>query len=111
MGAKRSDLGSRPAHGWRVALFVPTRPIISLITAETRSPMGDMTGDAPQPGETSRDNGTPWSHPDPVSPWWRAEQPEPTTAAAAAASAAVPRSEEHTSELQSRRDLVCRLLL
>src|SRR5438874_10672026 len=24
---------------------------------------------------------------------------------------AVPRSEEHTSELQSRRDLVCRLLL
>src|SRR5438874_8482396 len=27
------------------------------------------------------------------------------------ASADVPRSEEHTSELQSRRDLVCRLLL
>src|SRR5690349_25002705 len=27
------------------------------------------------------------------------------------ASLAVPRSEEHTSELQSRRDLVCRLLL
>src|SRR5438874_12342265 len=25
--------------------------------------------------------------------------------------AALPRSEEHTSELQSRRDLVCRLLL
>src|SRR5690349_23343116 len=30
---------------------------------------------------------------------------------ALAASAAAPRSEEHTSELQSRRDLVCRLLL
>src|SRR5690349_24151750 len=28
-----------------------------------------------------------------------------------AAAAAVARSEEHTSELQSRRDLVCRLLL
>src|SRR5690349_23262090 len=28
-----------------------------------------------------------------------------------AASVAVKRSEEHTSELQSRRDLVCRLLL
>src|SRR5690349_24246171 len=28
-----------------------------------------------------------------------------------AASLALPRSEEHTSELQSRRDLVCRLLL
>src|SRR5690349_22821478 len=27
------------------------------------------------------------------------------------ASSATPRSEEHTSELQSRRDLVCRLLL
>src|SRR5438874_9026743 len=30
---------------------------------------------------------------------------------AAATSAWTPRSEEHTSELQSRRDLVCRLLL
>src|SRR5204862_1259089 len=29
----------------------------------------------------------------------------------AARSSAGPRSEEHTSELQSRRDLVCRLLL
>src|SRR5438874_8435366 len=29
----------------------------------------------------------------------------------AAAASAAPRSEEHTSELQSRRDLVCRLLL
>src|SRR5438874_9297370 len=32
-------------------------------------------------------------------------------AGAAATSTASPRSEEHTSELQSRRDLVCRLLL
>src|SRR5438874_9919497 len=33
------------------------------------------------------------------------------SASAAANSASVTRSEEHTSELQSRRDLVCRLLL
>src|SRR2546421_5952318 len=32
-------------------------------------------------------------------------------AGAAATRAALPRSEEHTSELQSRSDLVCRLLL
>src|SRR5690349_23360299 len=31
--------------------------------------------------------------------------------ALAKGSSTVPRSEEHTSELQSRRDLVCRLLL
>ena len=39
--------------------------------------MGDMTGDAPQPGETPRDDGTPWSHADPASPWWRADEPGP----------------------------------
>jgi len=61
--------------------------------------MGDMTGDAPQPGETPRDDGTPWSHTDPASPWWRADEhgpdadrsrsprrrADPTTAAAPAA--------------------------
>src|SRR5438874_10210387 len=57
----------------------------------------------------------------------RADPPDPTTAEAtfpkvvgaaaleaatmAGIAAAVDRSEEHTSELQSRRDLVCRLLL
>ena len=41
--------------------------------------MGDMTGDAPQPGETPRDDGTPWSHADPASPWWRADQSSPAT--------------------------------
>src|SRR6266496_4701885 len=35
-------------------------------------------------------------------PGWRPRRPSPCTG---------PRSEEHTSELQSRRDLVCRLLL
>src|SRR6266496_3119756 len=41
--------------------------------------------------------------------------PAPTDSSSApvsaASSACLPRSEEHTSELQSRRDLVCRLLL
>src|SRR6266576_6453288 len=35
----------------------------------------------------------------------------PATACDAGPDRSVPRSEEHTSELQSRRDLVCRLLL
>src|SRR6266496_6829973 len=38
----------------------------------------------------------------PARSWWRA----PSTSTPSG-----PRSEEHTSELQSRRDLVCRLLL
>src|SRR3712207_8024348 len=40
---------------------------------------------------------------------WRCPAPAPPPAAGAAA--AWPRSEEHTSELQSRQYLVCRLLL
>src|SRR5687768_18046290 len=39
------------------------------------------------------------------------ELPESSTAAAAVAARLVRRSEEHTSELQSRLHLVCRLLL
>jgi len=41
--------------------------------------MGDMTGDAPQPGETPRNEGNPWSYADPESAWWRGEtdQPQP----------------------------------
>src|SRR5436309_13952294 len=42
----------------------------------------------------------------------RAARQAPAFAAAAAVAVAVaPRSEEHTSELQSRENLVCRLLL
>jgi hypothetical protein len=68
--------------------------------------MGDMTGDAPQPGETPRDDGTPWSHADPASPWWRADEsdqagdrprtprrraaPPPAAAPASAAGSATP---------------------
>jgi hypothetical protein len=40
--------------------------------------MGDMTGDAPQPGETPRNEGDPWSYADPEAAWWRAgEEPPP----------------------------------
>src|SRR5690349_23550515 len=40
---------------------------------------------------------------------WPARRSVPS--ASAGSGAKLPRSEEHTSELQSRRDLVCRLLL
>jgi hypothetical protein len=78
--------------------------------------MGVMTGDAPQPGETSRDDGSPWSHADPASPWWRADEQDPgadrpraqrrrttpVTAAAAAPSATPtldpPQAAQHTGE-------------
>src|SRR3712207_7195806 len=40
-------------------------------------------------------------------PWW----PRPGTSSASSPSTATSRSEEHTSELQSRQYLVCRLLL
>src|SRR5690625_6120739 len=49
---------------------------------------------------------------------WQTSRPPPAVAvwahrngASAGRSAALPRSEEHTSELQSRGHLVCRLLL
>ncbi|MGW4941295.1 hypothetical protein ACWEOZ_06865 [Actinoplanes sp. NPDC004185] len=75
-----------------------------------------MTGDAPQPGETSRDDGSPWSHADPASPWWRADEQDtgadrphaqrrrttPAAAAAAASSATPtldpPPAAQHTGE-------------
>src|SRR3712207_8416930 len=53
-------------------------------------------------------------------PWCRCCQPQPrpaassprgTTATSMRCAARSPRSEEHTSELQSRQYLVCRLLL
>src|SRR5699024_11546883 len=45
------------------------------------------------------------------SPWRAAARPAPMRARPAPKAPAAPRSEEHTSELQSRFDLVCRLLL
>src|SRR5438874_13289983 len=49
----------------------------------------------------------------PVGPWTTSPRSARHAAASTfhACAAAATRSEEHTSELQSRRDLVCRLLL
>src|SRR5690349_22650395 len=53
----------------------------------------------------------------PISPWaqgWPAASPAPGSRSRSRRGRSRrqrPRSEEHTSELQSRRDLVCRLLL
>src|SRR3989442_751799 len=47
----------------------------------------------------------------PVCSWTADRRNHPRHAASAGTSEAQPRSEEHTSELQSRPHLVCRLLL
>ncbi|MEU7902595.1 hypothetical protein [Actinoplanes sp. NPDC049118] len=36
-----------------------------------------MTGDAPQPGETPRNEGDPWSYADPEAAWWRGKNEGP----------------------------------
>jgi hypothetical protein len=47
--------------------------------------MGTVTGDAPQPGETPRNEGEPWSYTDPGAPWWRVNpELEPSEALAEA---------------------------
>ena len=77
--------------------------------------MGDMTGDAPQPGETPRNEGNPWSYADPESAWWRGEndrapadpaaerqrnsrRPAPTPGPAAAPTLEPPAPAQHTGE-------------
>jgi hypothetical protein len=52
--------------------------------------MGSVTGDAPQPGETPRNEGEPWSYTDPGAPWWRVS-PDRESAEELAESAAHPR--------------------
>src|SRR5690349_22523144 len=52
-----------------------------------------------------------WRPPPPAPPSAGRRTPPRTPRTPAARSRWPPRSEEHTSELQSRRDLVCRLLL
>lgn len=49
-----------------------------------------MTGNAPQPGETPRNEGEPWSYTDPGAPWWRV-QPDREAAEAMAEAASRPR--------------------
>src|SRR5699024_11607654 len=76
-------------------------PVVDGWTRESTK-VGEITGSA-----------TP--RPSPI-PWVRVVLPAPkspraTTRSPARSTAASRRSEEHTSELQSRFDLVCRLLL
>src|SRR5947199_3232754 len=56
----------------------------------------------------------PYTRSSDLSPSWSSHRAAPTAQPSASApqrQAATPRSEEHTSELQSLRQLVCRLLL
>src|SRR5690349_23266443 len=58
--------------------------------------------------------GTRWSSPGSSAPRWpgsRSPSPGRGSSSGTTSSSETSRSEEHTSELQSRRDLVCRLLL
>jgi hypothetical protein len=73
-----------------------------------------MTGDAPQPGETPRNEGNPWSYSDPDTAWFREEtteaattearpsparrKPAPKAAPKAAATLEPPAAAEHTGE-------------
>ena len=50
-----------------------------------------VTGDAPQPGETPRNESEPWSYGDPNTAWWRVEQERNDAEALAAAAASRPR--------------------
>jgi len=50
-----------------------------------------VTGDAPQPGETPRNQSDPWLYPDPNTAWWRVEQERDEIESLADAVAARPR--------------------
>jgi hypothetical protein len=50
-----------------------------------------VTGDAPQPGETPRDQSERWSFADPNTAWWRVEEEREHAAALAEAAASRPR--------------------
>src|SRR5689334_16678136 len=66
-----------------------------------RSPMGTMTGDAPQPGETPRTEGNPWSWSDPgTGAWWRGDSgpPRPGPRRADPPTLALPAAAQHTGE-------------
>src|SRR5690625_7021987 len=76
----------------------PTSPRLRLVSRTPGQPLTRLKN----PGLTGRTNGPP---PTPWSPIWLTSTPSPVT------STASRKIEEHTSELQSRGHLVCRLLL
>src|SRR3954453_21586573 len=72
MVVQRSDRGTALTNGVRAVVFIPTHPISDVLGSGPRSPMDLVTGDAPQPGETPRTEGNPWSF-DPDAAWWRGD--------------------------------------
>src|SRR5699024_11413231 len=101
-----------PWHAITPAWVHPVNTLNAAVHA-AQTPAGPLavtTGCAIVPGQPHR-YVTPHHHQE-VHPATAAPAQQPTYAAATpAAAATLPRSEEHTSELQSRFDLVCRLLL
>jgi hypothetical protein len=59
--------------------------------------MGTMTGDAPQPGQTPRSEGTPWAWSDPgTGAWWPRDSPSPPDSPEATRTLEPPKQAEHT---------------
>ncbi|MEV6298090.1 hypothetical protein AB0M02_01655 [Actinoplanes sp. NPDC051861] len=62
-----------------------------------------MTGDSPQPGETPRNEGNPWTFADPDTPWWRGEtEGEPPENTPAEGSRLATPSELQSVETEAR---------
>src|SRR3712207_8129493 len=86
----------------------PLFPYTTLFRSAPRSPAKGVTG-PPALGRTPRVAVGPEAHPPFTAP--RTPAYDTATCAVLTAVLLVVRSEEHTSELQSRQYLVCRLLL
>jgi hypothetical protein len=70
-----------------MCVFVPTRPINGGTLERIGGPMEIVTGDAPQPGETPRDERNPWTFSDPDTAFWRGESERAAEEAAEAGTA------------------------
>ncbi|MDT5043277.1 MAG: hypothetical protein QOE51_4262 [Actinoplanes sp.] len=70
-----------------MCVFVPTRPINGGTLERIGGPMEIVTGDAPQPGETPRDERNPWTFSDPDTAFWRGESDRAAEEAAEAGTA------------------------
>src|SRR5690606_40519326 len=95
-------------------LGVPTPPSSTLFPYTTlfRSGRGSRASAGPPRSPPARAGGAP--APPPEAPWraaWCCRPSFPGRGRGAGRRPPTPRSEEHTSELQSRENLVCRLLL
>src|SRR5699024_11943583 len=95
------------AHHRRPLHSFPTRRSSDLSTACSAASKARIS-----PARTCSSSRTPRPRATPHSPQWLPPgKPARTLSAWRRSWTATPRSEEHTSELQSRFDLVCRLLL